>query len=191
MELVRRTIERYVPLRDTEWQRIAPHWTEHAFSRGAFVSAVGQVEQRFYIVKSGVQRLSFPHDGQDICVGFAYDGSWSGDYASFVTRKPGQFDVVAITDSVLLGIRHEDLQRLYSELPIMDRFGRLIMEELLVGRGTREIEQLSLSAEDRYDASGGPQPAPVTVGTTEGHRQLFAHDTGDLQPVAAEALSRS
>jgi CRP-like cAMP-binding protein len=151
VELVRRTIERYVPLRDTEWQRIAPHWTEHAFSRGAFVSAVGQVEQRFYIVKSGVQRLSFPHDGQDICVGFAYDGSWSGDYASFVTRKPGQFDVVAITDSVLLGIRHEDLQRLYSELPIMERFGRLIMEELLVGRGTREIEQLSLSAEDRYD----------------------------------------
>jgi CRP-like cAMP-binding protein len=33
----------------------------------------------------------------------------------------------------------------------MERFGRLILEELLVGRSTREIEQLSLSAEERYD----------------------------------------
>ena len=151
MELVRRTIERYVPLGEQELERIAPHWSEHAFSRGAFVSASGSVEQRFYIVKSGVQRLSFPHDGQDICVGFAYDGSWSGDYASFVTRKPARFDVVAITDSVLVGIGYEDLQRLYDALPVMERFGRLILEEVIVGRGVREIEQLSLSAEERYD----------------------------------------
>ena len=34
---------------------------------------------------------------------------------------------------------------------VMDRFGRLILEELIQGRATREIEQLSLSAEERYD----------------------------------------
>lgn len=151
MELVRRTIERYVPLTDAEWARIAPCWREYAFSKGASVCAVGQVEQRFYIVRSGVQRLSFPHDGQDVCVGFGYDGSWSGEYASFISRKPARFDVVAMTDSVLLGINHDDLQRLYKDAPVMERFGRLIVEELLLGRATREIEQMSLSAEDRYD----------------------------------------
>ena len=151
MDLVRRTMERYVHLSDDAWAHIAPCWAEHAYSRGASVSKVGEVEARFYIVERGVQRLSFPHDGEDICVGFAYDGSWSGDYSSFVTRKPGRFDVVAITDSLLWGIDHADLQHLYATLPIMERFGRLILEELLVGRGMREIEQLSLSAEERYD----------------------------------------
>lgn len=151
MDLVRRTIERYVPLAEADWERIAPCWREHPFSKGASVCAVGQVEQRFYIVRSGVQRLSFPHDGQDVCVGFAYDGSWSGEYASFISRRPARFDVVAMTDSVLLGIGHADLQRLYAEVPAMERFGRLIVEELLLGRATREIEQMSLSAEERYD----------------------------------------
>ena len=33
----------------------------------------------------------------------------------------------------------------------MERFGRLILEELLVGRAAREIELLSLDAEERYD----------------------------------------
>lgn len=151
MDLVRRTIERYVRLTDDDWSCIGPCWAEHAFSKGALISKVGEVEQRFYIVKSGVQRISFPHDGEDICVGFSYDGSWSGAFDSFVTRKPSRFDVRAVTDSMLFGIAHADLQRLYDELRVMERFGRLILEELLVGRATREIEQLSLSAEERYD----------------------------------------
>ncbi|TXI82176.1 MAG: Crp/Fnr family transcriptional regulator [Flavobacteriales bacterium] len=151
MEIVWRTIERYVGLSPADRDAIAPCWREHAFSRGAYICMVGQVEQYFYIVQTGVQRLSFPHDGNDICVGFAYDGSWSGEYTSFVTRTPARFDVLAMTDSVLWGIRYDDLQRLFRELPVMERFGRLILEELLVGRALREIEQLSMSAEERYD----------------------------------------
>lgn len=151
MELVRRTIERYVRLHDADWSRIGPCFMEFAFSKQAFISRMGEVEDHFYIVKSGVQRMSFPHDGEDVCVGFSYDGSWSGAFDSFVTRKSGRFDVRAVTDTVLYGIRHEDLQGLYLELPVMERFGRLILEELMVGRATREIEQLSLSAEERYD----------------------------------------
>jgi len=151
MDLVRRTIERYVGITDDAWSRIAPCWRAHAFSKGAPICSVGQVEQRFYIVQQGVQRLSFPHDGQLVCVGFSYDGSWCGEYASFISRKPARFEVAALTDSVLLGIGYDDLQSLYRELPVMERFGRLIVEELLQGRATREIEQMSLSAEERYD----------------------------------------
>lgn len=151
MDLVRSTIQRYVDLSDADWQRIAPLWHERAFTKGAHICAAGEVEQWFYIVKSGVQRLSFFHEGNDVCVGFAYNESWCGEYASFVSRRPARFDVKAITDTVLVGIRHEDLQRLYSEMKIMERFGRLILEELLIGRAVREVEQLSLSAEERYD----------------------------------------
>jgi len=150
MQLVRRTIERYVQLTDPEWALIGPHWRSYSFERGAYVTKAGHVENRFYIVSEGVQRLSFNHDGEDICVGFSYGGSWSGAYDSFVSRKPGRFDVVALSDSVLIGIEHADLYRLYDEVPAMDRWGRLILEELLLGRATREIEQLSLSAEERY-----------------------------------------
>lgn len=151
MDLVKRTIARYVQPTDDEWSRILAPWREHAFSKGASICNAGAVEGHFYIVERGVQRLSFPHDGNDVCVGFAYDGSWSGEYGSFITRKPARFDVVALTDSVLLGIAYDDLQRLYAEHAVMERFGRLILEELLVGRAVREIEQLSMTADERYD----------------------------------------
>lgn len=150
MELVRRTLERYVKLTDIEWAMILPCWKSCTFSKGAIISQAGSVEDRFYIVESGVQRLYFEHDGSEICLGFSYDHSWSGDYDSFIRQRPGRFQVQALTDSVLLGIRRADLLRLYDTIPAMERFGRLILEELLVGRATREVEQIALGAEERY-----------------------------------------
>lgn len=108
------------------------------------------METRGYIVEEGVQRLYFEHDGDEHCLGFAYGHSWSGDYDSFLAQRPGRFQVQAVTDSVLLGIDRNDLMRLYDRIPSMDRWGRLIVEELVQGRATREIELLTLSAEERY-----------------------------------------
>lgn len=151
MELVRRTIERYVPLTAQQWATIEPCWERYRFARGEFVSRIGTIEEGFYIVEEGVQRLYIENDGSEICLGFAYGHSWTGDYDSFVRRSPGRFAVQALTDSVLLGISHADLHRLYDTLPVMERFGRMILEEQVVGRATREIEQISLSAEERFD----------------------------------------
>lgn len=149
-ELVRATIERYVKLTGAEWAEVAPYWKERSFAKAEFISRAEVVEHCFYVVKEGVQRLYFEHDGSEHCLGFAYGGSWSGDYDSFVRQRPGRFFVQAVTESILIGIRNVDLLRLYDRLPAMERFGRLILEELIIGRATREIEQLSLSAEERY-----------------------------------------
>ena len=55
-----------------------------------------------------------------------------------------------MTPSAAWWIDRADLLRAYMEVPGMERFGRLILEEVLVGRAQREIEMLSLSAEERY-----------------------------------------
>lgn len=150
MTLVRRIIERYVPLSDEDWQVVASCWKVHHFAKGEFVSKAGAVETTFYIVESGVQRLYFEHDGMEQCLGFSYGNSWSGDFDSFVGQHPGRFQVQAVTDSVLQGISHADLQQLFDRIPAMDRWGRLILEELVKGRATREVELLTLDAQERY-----------------------------------------
>lgn len=150
MHLVRRTVERYVPVSDELWADMAPRWKLRAYSKGAFVSDAGRIEDHFFIVESGVQRLYVEHDGNEVCIGFAYDGSWSGDYDSFLGQRPGRFQVQAVTDSALWAIHYQDLQELFDKFPTMDRFGRLILEELFSGRATREVEQLTLGAEERY-----------------------------------------
>jgi CRP-like cAMP-binding protein len=158
MEAVRQAIERYVQLSDEEWTKVLGPWQERTFPKGAIITATGQVERWFSIVKEGVQRIYFEHDGNEACVGFAYGNSWSGVFDSFVSQSPSRFVLQAITLSVLFSIAYEDLQELYRQVPKMERFGRLMLEEVVVARATREVEQLTLTAQQRYDRLVGRSP---------------------------------
>lgn len=151
MELVRNTISRYVQFTEPQWQEVLSVWRERPFAKGEVITAAGDVEHWFSIVKEGTQRLFFEHDGNEACIGFSYGESWSGIFDSFVQQRPSRFVLQAVSPSILVSVHHDDLQRLYERIPAMERFGRLILEELVVGRATREIEQLTLSAQQRYD----------------------------------------
>jgi len=151
MDGVRKAIERYVGLSDGEWAEVRGCWHERTFAKGAIITATGQVERFFSIVKEGVQRIYFEHDGNEACIGFAYGGSWSGVFDSFVSQSPSRFVLQAMTPSVLFSIDHADLQELYRTIPKLERFGRLMLEEVVVARATREVEQLTMTAQERYD----------------------------------------
>lgn len=152
MEVVRNAIERYVELTGEEWSEVLGCWRERPYPKGAIITATGQVERWFSIVKEGVQRIYYDHQGQQACIGFSYGGSWSGVFDSFVTQAPSRFVLQAVTPSVLLSIEHEELERLYQSVPKMERFGRLMLEEVVAARATREVEQLTMSAQDRLDS---------------------------------------
>lgn len=116
------------------------------------MTAVGQVEDWFSIVGSGAQRMFIPHEGEEVCIGFPYGHSWSGVFDPFVIRTPSRFCLQAVSDSKLLSIHHDDLQELNRCLPPLERAGRLILEQLVVGRSTRETELLTLDVEERCRA---------------------------------------
>ncbi len=149
--VIRNKLSKYVAISDADWQLIEPKWKEVSCKKGDFIIRKGQVEDYFYIVKEGVQRLYFTKDENEICLGFSYNNSWSGGYESFITRKPSRMEVQALSDSSFYRICHADLQWVYANCPIMERWGRLILEELLTMRATREIEMMSFSSEERFE----------------------------------------
>ena len=182
MDLVRTTLSRYVRLTESEWHEVLPVWRERDFAKRELITGSGEVERWFSIVKEGTQRLFFEHDGKEACIGFSYGGTWSGVLDSFVQQRPSRFVLQALETSVLVSIHYDELQRLYARVPAMERFGRLILEELVVGRATREVEQLTLSAEDRYDRFMARSPQLV---------QLVAQkDIASYLGMSAETFSR-
>lgn len=144
------TIRRYVPLTQEEEVEVASYWHKHSVRKNEFLCKQGHIEDYFYIVESGVQRMFFETEDDEICIGFSYDKSWSGCFDSFVSGKPSRFSLQALSDSTLMRIHRKDMQTLYTKFKSMERFGRLMLEELLIARSIREIEMMSLSAEDRY-----------------------------------------
>lgn len=90
--------------------------------------------------------------GEKVVFGFSYEGSVSGIYDSFVTQTPSFYFMEALTVSEVIAITKEKYDELFERFPEFYRWRALFMEEILFGRGKREVEMLTLSAKERYDA---------------------------------------
>lgn len=133
-----------------EWRQFLSLWVKLRFNRNAIITPEGQVEKYLYVVLKGVQRLYHTDgEGNELILGFSYDGSYSGAYDSLVKQKPSLTQLQALSNTELLGLSYAGLQKAF-EYPCFERWGRRLAENILFGRGLREIEMQTLSAEERY-----------------------------------------
>ena len=63
-----------------------------------------------------------------------------------------------MTDTEALVIEYAVLNKLFDQYKIWERWGRLFFTQILIGRAQREIEMLTLSAEERFQLFVNRQP---------------------------------
>lgn len=149
--MLRPALERYVALDEAVWEDVRSRWHPIRFKKGACLTQAGEVERSFYLVLSGVQRLYYPTlTGDELVLGFTFADNFSGVYDSFIQQTPSQCYLQALSDSELLAIRLEDMNELFDRYPVMERWGRRFAQDILFGRGQREIELTTRTAEERY-----------------------------------------
>ena len=59
--------------------------------------------------------------------------------------------IEAVADSNIFALQKEDLDRLYVEVPKFERFFRIIMQNAYIREQLRMIQNLSLTAAERYN----------------------------------------
>ena len=142
---------RYVTPTREEWEDIRSRWYVRRFRRYQHLIREGEVEQHFYFILEGVHRLYFvDRQGREVSVGFAYAPSYSGVADSLIYQTPSHYGLQALTPGTMLALHHDDLNDLFDRYRVMDRWGRLLWQDILVGRGKREREMMSMTAEERY-----------------------------------------
>jgi CRP-like cAMP-binding protein len=127
--------------------------------KGEFVVRAGQVCQYVSFVNRGLVRLYYTFDGKDISIGFAGAGEYTAEYESFLTRRPAAQNIEALTDTQVIDLGFNDMQRLYQQYPAFQEFGRKISEMLFVLLNQRNTALLALTPEERYRdmIAGNPQ----------------------------------
>ena len=81
---------------------------------------------------------------------FAMPDWWVTDMFSFIHQRPAMLSIQAVEDSQVLQLQKGDLDKLYDKVPKFERFFRIIMQNAYVREQFRVIQNLSLSAEERY-----------------------------------------
>ena len=147
---LKEAVNKKVTFTNHEWEDFAQCWELVTFSKNEYLTKPGQVERYLYFVEDGVQRGFHLVDGEEICVAFSFDHSYSGVVDSFLTQTPAKYYLQAISNSILLRLNYSNLQDLYDRHKSIERWGRLLSESILIGKANREVAILSYTAEERY-----------------------------------------
>ncbi|MEO9531621.1 MAG: Crp/Fnr family transcriptional regulator [Crocinitomicaceae bacterium] len=127
-------------------------WQERSFERNELITEAGKIEKSFFVVVDGVQCIYIiTPKGDKKVIGFSFNGSFSGVYDSFLKNKPSAYFLEALTPTKMLSITKKDYDRFFELYPEFNYWGRIVHQELLIGRVNREIELITLSAKERYD----------------------------------------
>ena len=138
-------------INEEEKNQLIDAFTPISCEKGEYISEYGKVNDKLAFVAKGYCRVYvIDPDGNEVTIHMAGNCDFVGAITSFLTQKPSEEYVQAVTDTAMLTITYKRLNELYSTSHKWERIGRRIMEGLFVRKQQRVISFIQLTAEERY-----------------------------------------
>ncbi len=154
------------------------------YDKGAHLLRPGDVAGHLFFVYRGLLRYYFvdAETGEDRTGQFFDEGRVYTDVASFVARTPATQFVQALEPCEILLIPRATVYAAYDADHAFERYGRLMLEEALVGSQRRAANLLTLTADARYRLFAASRP--------EVARRVPQYLIASYLGITPEALSR-
>jgi CRP-like cAMP-binding protein len=139
-----------VKFNEDEWAAMEKCLAVKTLKKNQHFLTSGEVCTKMGFITHGCTRLYFLIDGAEVTKDFCFENSFTGSVASFQTRKPAQFNVVAIEDTQLVTIEFQLLEGLVARYHCWSNFIRIVLVHFAIRKENREISFLLNTAEQRY-----------------------------------------
>ena len=152
MQSILENIAKHVTLTPEEQELFLSKTKTRQFKVKTILLSAGEVATCTYFVNSGILRSFNINDNIiEHVLHFACEGWWIGDMYSYISEKPGNLFIEVLEDAEVVIITKENQQQLYQEIPKLERFFRILAENSLVAHQERLMDNLSLTAEERFE----------------------------------------
>ncbi len=145
-------IARHIELTPAEQARFIQLLTPKTIKRKQFLLNAQQVARHVAFVTAGCLRAyTIDDNGFEHVLQFAPADWWITDMYSFISQHEGDLNIDAIEDTEVLLLSRQDQLQLFDDIPKFERFFRIITEKSMVSSRKRLIDNLSLTAQERYN----------------------------------------
>ncbi|MFN3753364.1 Crp/Fnr family transcriptional regulator [Flavobacterium sp.] len=152
MSLILQNISKHISLTPEEELLFLSKTETKQFKSKTILQHAGQVCKEGYFVNSGLLRSFNINDNiVEHVLSFACEGWWISDMYSLLSQKPGNLFIEVLEDAEVVVLSKENQDQLYLEIPKLERFFRILIENSLVANQERLMDNLSLTAEERFD----------------------------------------
>ena len=145
-------IARHIFLSEEDRNKIAARFRIIKVERKEILIHEGQVAKDVAFVLSGCLRsYSVDENGFEHILQFAPSDWWITDMYSFISQQKAYLNVEVINSGEVALLSRTDQLYLFDEVPVLERYFRIITENALVSSRQRLIDNLSLTARQRYE----------------------------------------
>jgi CRP-like cAMP-binding protein len=152
MELILQNIARFVTLTPEEQELFLSKIEVKKHKAKTIILNAGEVCKYSYFINTGLLRNFNINDNiVEHVLSFACEGWWIGDMYSLLSQQPGNLFIEVLEDCEVVMLSKENQEELYNKIPKLERFFRILTEKSLVANQERLMDNLSLSAEERFE----------------------------------------
>ncbi|MET4142997.1 Crp/Fnr family transcriptional regulator [Pedobacter sp. UYP1] len=149
--LILENIARHISLDQEEINCFINCLKQKKVSKKEFILRGEQICKYINFVHSGVLRAYYlDKEGKQSTIMFAVTDWWITDMFCFINNQPAMLTIEAVEDSIIFQLSKDDLDSLYIKTPKFERFFRIIFQNAYIREQLRTIQNLSLTAEERY-----------------------------------------
>ncbi|CAC9974632.1 Crp/Fnr family transcriptional regulator [Flavobacterium panici] len=150
-ELLFNHIKRFTTLSPDQEQLLVSKLKYRKVNRKDFLLKEYEVCSCYYFVTKGCLRFyRNTENGFEQVLQFAIPGWWLSDFQSFETQKPSEYFIQAVQNTEMLILHQSDYQELFSEVPELNTYFRLMMQKAYTASLKKMELILCESAEERY-----------------------------------------
>jgi CRP-like cAMP-binding protein len=144
-------LQETISLTKNEAELVKQSFKEVALKKKEMLLFKGETSSHMRFIAEGCLRSYYmDEETKEHIIQFGIEGWWINDLYSYLTQTPAKQFIQAIDDSLLLQIHRDTLNRLYDEVPAVERFFRMKFETAYVALQDRTINSMSKTAEERY-----------------------------------------
>lgn len=142
-----------IPLNDEEIELVTAYFKPRLYRKRQYVLQEGDVCNHFNFVIRGCLRMyKVDEKGSTHIIQFASENWWLTNIGSFHELKPSELNIDALEDTMVLQISYDNLIAFYIQVAKFDRIFRVLIENSFVTLQNRLLQNISSTAEDRYNS---------------------------------------
>jgi len=155
-------IQEFGCMSDDEARILRSFFKEAIVKKKQFIVQPGfTAKTRNFIATGAMRAYVIGEKGEEHTILLGIENWWITDYDSYIFQQPASMFVVALEDSTIMQLPFEKEQELKKSNHSYEAFFRVRAEMSHTFQQKRLIDNLTLSAEDRYNSFAGAYPLIV------------------------------
>lgn len=140
-----------INLTDKEFEDIAAFFKKIEITKKEYLVVAGRkTDELAFVISGALYSYIMNVDGEKTVIRFAFENNMIGDLNSFFTGECSILNVIALEDTLLMAIKFRDLQAVMEKYPAVEKFLRILIQNLYIQSQNRLFSTINQDAKERY-----------------------------------------